>query len=767
MNSVEIYIGGERLDLFPDENISMNVSTQSIGDISKSFSDYTQSFTVPATDSNNKIFKHYYNADVQGGFTATTRADAWINISGHMFREGGVELESVGFKGGMPQSYSMTFYGKVSNLKDIFGDDKMGDMDFSIHDFAFTPERVESGMGDYTNAQRGAFADDNSGIIFPLIFDENAYTMVGDDLNPNNFTVNSLVQKTLQGYNGLDNLPMYTDLKPAISLRAILNVIESTYDITFSGSILSEGTLFEPSFTQEMFMWLPKPVQTELSAISLDSTSGITTNFDGLDGVDTVDNKWIWDAGDEQQAVDVTLTTTHVVDFNIFVNGAYHMTLTFPTGTNTQSFPPYFNNGDSITFRIKPNPTTYQGGVVTISNAKMQLFERLSTPFNSGAPTYLTGTVHFSALLGQNIRVSESMPDIKVSELFSGLLKMFNLVVLYRDGSYRLESLGDYYSSETPMDITDDVDISNMNLSKTELYKTIEYKYKEHKTFDNANWYDDKGRGFGDLRADFGIDGEELKIEVPFENVIWRAEGALESDGSASVGIAYTFDKNGNKQSTAPIWFFTQGYRLYREADVSRPILYKGDEGVNRGSAARNTDITDFNDSRYQTIGGVQYIIDPATNNNIDPIDSNDDWALQPMRLYLTGTCNRPTIAAADKCLNFYAEDIPKMNAVEEDTLYKKYWETYLSQIYDQSRRVLTLSAILPLDRLLKFQSNSIVQIRDRKYVVDTAQINLTTGVVKMKLITNADDFTSLPDSSIYNTNSALEEQGAAENGTA
>lgn len=728
MNSVEIYIGGERLDLFPDENISLNVSTQSIGDISKSFSDYTQSFTVPATDKNNGIFKHYYNADIQGGFTATTRADAWINISGHMFREGGVELESVGFKGGMPESYAMTFYGKVSNLKDIFGDDKMGDMDFSAHDFAFTPERVESGMGDYSNAQRGAFADDNAGIIFPLIFDENAYTMVGDLLNPNNFSLNSLVQKTLQGYNGLDNLPMYTDLKPAISLRAILNVIEETYDITFSGSILSEGTLFQPSFTQEMFMWLPKPIQTELSAVSLDSTGNILPpTFDGLDGVDTVNNKWVWDSGQNQQSVEVTLTTTHVVDFNIFVNGAYHMTLTFPVGTSMQDFPPYFNSGDVITFRIKPNPTTYQGGVVTISNAKMELFELQSVPFNSGAPNFLTGTVMWSALLGQNITVSESMPDIKVSELFSGILKMFNLVVLYRDGSYRLESLGDYYQTEEPMDITNDVDISNMNLSKTELYKTIEYKYKEHKTFDNANWYDDKGRGFGDLRADFNIDGEELKIEVPFENVIWRAEGALESDGSPSVGIAYTFDKNGNKQSTAPMWFFTQGYKLWTTADGDRPVFYKGADDGNRNSAGR----------------------------------------MEPLRMYLTGTCNRPNIASADKCLNFYAEDIPKMNAVEEDTLYKKYWEDYLAQIYDQSRRVLTLSAILPLDRLLKFQSNSIVQIRDRKYIVDTAQINLTTGVVKMKLITNADDFTSLPDSSIYNTNSALEEQGAEENATA
>lgn len=720
MNSVEIYIGGERLDLFPDENISINVSTQSIGDISKSFSDYTQSFTVPATDSNNQIFKHYYNADVQGGFTATTRTDAWINISGHMFREGGVELESVSLKNGMPSSYSMTFYGKVGNLKDIFGDDKMSDLDFSVHNFPFDADRVRSGLGDiFHSSSRGGYADNAGGIIFPLIFKDKAYNLKGDNLDPNNFSKGSFSSKIVNGYNAVDNLPHYQDLNPAISLRAILTAIENQYDISFSGTLLSEGTVFQPTWTQEMFMWLPKPIMSNLSDVDFTSVTH-TSGFDGVDGVNTITDEWVWDSGDDQQSLEVTLTTTHVVDFNVFRNGTYVKTLTFPVGTSTQQFNPYYDNGDVLKFRIKPNPTTYQGGAVSVTNAEITLYERFEDQF--GSVSNLEGTVNFTASLNANVDVSQSMPDIKVSELFSGLLKMFNLVVLYRDGAYRLESLGDYYKSETPMDITEAVDITDMNVSKADLYKTIEFKYKEHKTFDNANWYDEKGRGFGDLRADFGIDGEELKVEIPFENVIWRSEGQLENPTPNAPNIAYTFNKSGQAQDTAPIWFFVEGPVLINPAAATRPVFYKGIENGNR--------------------------VYTGTGANL----------LEPSIIYVTGTGNRVNVAASDKCLNFYAEDIPHYGEVEVDTLYKNYWETYLSQIYDSSRRVVTLSAVLPLDRLLKFQSNSIISIRDRKYIVDSAQINLTTGVVKMKLITNADDFTSLPDSSIYNTNSSIDE---------
>ena len=54
MNEVQIYIGNVKLDLFEDENISLTSSIQNSKDIGKIFTDFTQSFSVPASATNKK-----------------------------------------------------------------------------------------------------------------------------------------------------------------------------------------------------------------------------------------------------------------------------------------------------------------------------------------------------------------------------------------------------------------------------------------------------------------------------------------------------------------------------------------------------------------------------------------------------------------------------------------------------------------------------------------------------------------------------------------
>ena len=46
----------QQVDLFEDETISVTSKIQDIRDISKVFTDFSQSFTLPASKKNNKIF---------------------------------------------------------------------------------------------------------------------------------------------------------------------------------------------------------------------------------------------------------------------------------------------------------------------------------------------------------------------------------------------------------------------------------------------------------------------------------------------------------------------------------------------------------------------------------------------------------------------------------------------------------------------------------------------------------------------------------------
>ena len=58
MQTIQLYVDGQRVEMFSDESIQLTSSIQDVRDISKIFTDYSQTFNVPASKTNNKIFKH-------------------------------------------------------------------------------------------------------------------------------------------------------------------------------------------------------------------------------------------------------------------------------------------------------------------------------------------------------------------------------------------------------------------------------------------------------------------------------------------------------------------------------------------------------------------------------------------------------------------------------------------------------------------------------------------------------------------------------------
>ena len=119
----KIYIGEKQLSLFQEENMSVNSSVASIDDITANTTDFTKTFTVPASAENNKLFRHYYNVDVEDGFDARVRRDGRIELDGGLFRIGKFSLIKASLKGGVPSNYTIQFIGNLIDMKDIFGDE--------------------------------------------------------------------------------------------------------------------------------------------------------------------------------------------------------------------------------------------------------------------------------------------------------------------------------------------------------------------------------------------------------------------------------------------------------------------------------------------------------------------------------------------------------------------------------------------------------------------------------------------------------------------
>ena len=115
-NKVQLYIKNDsgdydRVDLYSDETIELTSKIQDLRDIGKIFTDFTQSFNVPASDTNNKIFRHFYNFNITGGaFDSRKKREAIIQINHLRFKEGKIQINHVKLKNNKPNLYNIIFY---------------------------------------------------------------------------------------------------------------------------------------------------------------------------------------------------------------------------------------------------------------------------------------------------------------------------------------------------------------------------------------------------------------------------------------------------------------------------------------------------------------------------------------------------------------------------------------------------------------------------------------------------------------------------------
>ena len=88
MQQIQLYIEGQRVDMFKDESVTITQSIKNVKDIDKIFTSFSKTFSLPASKINNKIFKHYYNFDIVGGFDARIRKPSNIELNSLPFTEG-------------------------------------------------------------------------------------------------------------------------------------------------------------------------------------------------------------------------------------------------------------------------------------------------------------------------------------------------------------------------------------------------------------------------------------------------------------------------------------------------------------------------------------------------------------------------------------------------------------------------------------------------------------------------------------------------------
>ena len=236
--NVELYIEGVRIDLYDNEGINIKLNSQDINDISKVNAGYTKDFSVPASKVNNTFFKHYYNADIIGGFDARTKKKATIYLDDLFFISGKIRLTSTSLKDNNNiVDYRIQFEGEVVNIKDLLADRKLKDLDLSQYNHEYTSDNVLDGLSTQTFK--------NGSVIYPLISSVNRWIYDSSNSITNTETTKNIHYDSASTEQFIN----YNELKPALRVADIIDEIQSENNLNFVGDF------FNRDYYKNLFLW--------------------------------------------------------------------------------------------------------------------------------------------------------------------------------------------------------------------------------------------------------------------------------------------------------------------------------------------------------------------------------------------------------------------------------------------------------------------------------------------------------------------------------
>jgi hypothetical protein len=128
---IRTYVNGnqEFIELYGNENISMEVSFAEIQDIKKKNSAFTQEFRVPGTKNNNFIFNYFFDINtVALDWNPKRKFDADLIYNGYELYNGYVRMNSVTIDK-IEKIYSISFYNAVGDVVANIGDKALCEVD--------------------------------------------------------------------------------------------------------------------------------------------------------------------------------------------------------------------------------------------------------------------------------------------------------------------------------------------------------------------------------------------------------------------------------------------------------------------------------------------------------------------------------------------------------------------------------------------------------------------------------------------------------------
>jgi hypothetical protein len=320
-------------------------------------------------------------------------------------------------------------------------------------------------------------------------------------------------------------------------------------------------------------------------------------------------------------------------------------------------------------------------------------FETSQDPLNPGST--VTNAVYsaLSQTLISSVSIKDNIPNIKVMDFLSNLFKMFNLTsYVKQNGNIYVEPLDVFFTDGNTIDITKNIDNTNVTVDRAIPYKSIFFEYPESKTFfaEKRNQIFG-GTQFGNLEYHQQFfDGTDYKLEVMFEKMLYERMTDITGNAETSIQWGWSTDYKGDNQ-----------------------------EDIDKSSSVLGAPVLFYNVSQSTTT---------TVSTPISLIAGNH---------YNITTYNRPSNVNLQETqtLNFGSE-IDEFNLVQNNnSIYENFYKVYITQVFSDKARKFNYKAILPSKLLLNYSVNDTLIIGNTQYIINSVNVNATTGEATLELI--------------------------------
>ena len=728
----------KRVEFFDFESIEVTSTIQDVRDIAKVFTDYSQTFSVPASKVNNQIFRHYYRTDVDNGFDARIKQRAEIHLNGILFRSGFVRLTKSTVVNGKPKSYRVTFFGGLTTLNNVLGNSELSDLSsLDKYNHEYNRDNVYDGFRNGLQLSGSSVVSGtNRDIVYPSISasDKWYYNSSGstapEEFDQGTDSVN-LYDFDEDGTYGINWLM----LKPAIKVKHIIDAIEEKYSsLTFSDDFFGTADFDNLYMLLHNNKGVLAPKSSDITDVSVTYRVGTEGNTD-----------FDLDTGSERRPMRTRFESagfaqTRVIQYHVIAemsnttlagggSGSPQYTLEVLDGdvvidrfSNVEGDGTYtsvlctenFREWDNISIRVSSQSdqlsnfelglelkeVRYKLPSVGQSNDYLCDVSNFNGVPDTASSLYSTSVAGVQSLL-QTIEITKNMPKMKIMDFLSGLFKMFNLTAkVDSSGTIVVKTLNNFYEDGNTIDITTMVDTEEITVNRMDLFKNIEFEFSENKTFAIKRNNELAQTDYGNLEyqatadgtnSSLIFDGKDYKVKLPFEKIYY--ERLFDEDDliqKTEMSNGWLADDNQKEVLTKPILFYNIPQTV---DDGSFQIGFVGKGIISQYNRASNTNAEDYFDG--------------------------NGWQL------VDGT----------KSLNFNTEYDEYTFSEVKNSLFRRYYSNYITTVFDKNTRIFELEMKASLSFLLNYKINDTLIIKGEQFLINNIRTNLTTGVTKLELI--------------------------------